>query len=168
MAVGGPFELMTKADIDLTLLGSLAMLLYGAHAALERMLAQGSGKIVNIGAAGGRIQNRGLVVYNSCQAGVVGCTRNLAREMAPRGISVTGVAPAIMVTPELVQMVLDPQNDQQRAGRGAILESIQTNVQLGQVSLPEEVANTVAYLCSEAADYMCGQTIDVAGGQWMN
>lgn len=168
MVAAGPFELMTKADIDLTLLGSLGMMMYGAHAALQHMLAQGSGKIINIGAVGGRIQNRGLVVYNACKAGVVGFTRNLAHEMAPRGISVMGVAPGIMVKPELVQMVLDPQNDQQRAGRDSIVESLLTQVQLGRVSLPEEVANMVAYLASEAADYMCGQTIDVAGGQWMN
>jgi 3-oxoacyl-[acyl-carrier protein] reductase len=168
MVAAGPFELMTKADIDLTLLGSLGMLMYGAHAALEHMLEQGSGKIINIGAVGGRVQNRGLVVYNSCKAGVVGFTRNLAHEMQLRGISVMGVAPGIMVKPELVEMVLNPQNDQQRAGRNSILESIETQVQVGRVSLPEEVANMVAYLCSEAADYMCGQTIDVAGGQWMN
>ena len=41
-------------------------------------------------------------------------------------------------------------------------------VQLGRASLPEEAANVVAFLASEAADYLCGQTIDVAGGQWMN
>jgi 3-oxoacyl-[acyl-carrier protein] reductase len=168
MVAAGPFERMTKAEIDLTLLGSLGMLMYGAHAALEHMLEQGSGKIINIGAVGGRLQNRGLVVYNSCKAGVVGFTRNLAHEVQLRGISVMGVAPGIMVKPDLVQMVLHPQDDMQRAGRGSIIESIETQVQVGRVSLPEEVANMVAYLCSEAADYMCGQTIDVAGGQWMN
>jgi 3-oxoacyl-[acyl-carrier protein] reductase len=163
----GPFEQQTKEQIDMTVLGSLTMLMYGAHAALEHLLHQGSGRIINIGAVGGRLQNRGLVVYNSCKAGVIGFTRNLAHEMAPRGVNVLGVAPGIMVKPDLVQMVLDPQNDQQRAGRGSIIESILNYVQLGRASLPEEVANMVAYLASEAADYMCGQTIDVAGGQWM-
>ncbi|HTR70567.1 MAG TPA: SDR family NAD(P)-dependent oxidoreductase [Mycobacteriales bacterium] len=168
MVAAGPFELMTKAEIDLTLLGSLGMLMYGAHAALQHMLPQGHGKIINIGAVGGRVQNRGLVVYNSCKAGVVGFTRNLAHEVQLRGVSVMGVAPGIMVKPDLIEMVLNPQTDQQRAGRSSIIESIETQVQVGRASLPEEVANMVAYLCSEAADYMCGQTIDVAGGQWMN
>lgn len=167
MVFAGPFEQQTKEQIDMTVLGSLTMLMYGAHAALEHLLPQGSGRIINIGAVGGRLQNRGLVVYNSCKAGVIGFTRNLAHEMAPRGVNVLGVAPGIMVKPDLVQMVLDPQNDQQRAGRGSIIESVLNYVQLGRVSLPEEVANMVAYLASEAADYMCGQTIDVAGGQWM-
>jgi 3-oxoacyl-[acyl-carrier protein] reductase len=167
MVVGGPFENHSKEDIDHTVLGSLTMMMYGAHAALEFLLPQGSGKIINIGSVGGRIQQRGLVVYNSCKAGVIGFTRNLAHEVAQRGVNVLGVAPGIMIKPEMMQYLLDPQTDQHRAGRGAILEAITTQVQLGRASLPEEAANMVAFLASEAADYLCGQTIDVAGGQWM-
>lgn len=168
MVHAGPFEGFTKEQIDHTVLGSLTMMMYGAHAALEHLLPQGSGKIINIGAVGGRIQQRGLVVYNSCKAGVVGFTRNLAHEMAPRGVNVLGVAPGIMIKPDLQRRVLDPRSDQDRAALGAVAEAITTQVQLGRVCLPEEVANMVAYLASEAAGYMCGQTIDVAGGQWMN
>ena len=168
MVHAGPFENFTKEQIDLTVHGSLTMLMYCAHAALDYLLPQGSGKIINIGAVGGRIQQRGLVVYNSCKAGVVGFTRNLAHEMAPRGVNVLGVAPGIMIKPDLQDRILNPQSDQDFAARNSIHESITTQVQLGRVSLPEEVANMVAYLASEAADYMCGQTIDVAGGQWMN
>ena len=68
-----------------------------------------------------------------------------------------------MIKPDMVEYLLNPQNDQHRAGRGAILEAITTQVQLGRASLPEEAANMVAFLSSEAADYLCGQTIDVAG-----
>lgn len=167
MVAAGPFEKQSKADIDLTVLGSLTMMMYGAHAALEYLLPQGSGTIINIGSVGGRIQQRGLVAYNACKAGVIGFTRNLAHEVAPRGVNVFCVAPGIMIKDQMRQYLLDPQDDQQRAGRGAILEAITTQVQLGRASLPEEAANMVAYLASEAASYMCGQTIDVAGGQWM-
>lgn len=167
MVAAGPFENQTKAEIDYTVLGSLTMMMYGAHAALEYLLAQGSGTIINIGSVGGRIQQRGLVAYNACKAGVIGFTRNLAHEVAPRGVNVFCVAPGIMIKEQMKQYLYDPQNDQHRAGRGAILEAITTQVQLGRASLPEEAANMVAYLASEAASYMCGQTIDVAGGQWM-
>ncbi len=167
MVAAGPFEKQTKEEIDFTVLGSLTMMMYGAHAALQFLLPQGSGKIINIGSVGGRIQQRGLVVYNSCKAGVIGFTRNLAHEVALRGVNVLGVAPGIMIKPEMRQYLLDPQDDKQRAGRGAIHEAITNQVQLGRASLPEEAANMVAFLASEAADYMCGQTIDVAGGQWM-
>ena len=168
MVVAGPFEQHTKEDIDHTMLGSLTMMMYGAHAALEYLLPQGSGKIINIGAVGGRMQHRGLVVYNAAKAGVIGFTRNLAHEMAPRGVNVLGVAPGIMIKPDMREYLLDPQNDRERAARGAIVEAIDNYVQLGRVGLPEEIANMVAYLAPEAADYMCGQTIDVAGGQFMN
>ncbi|MGF7235483.1 MAG: SDR family NAD(P)-dependent oxidoreductase, partial [Frankia sp.] len=87
MVVGGPFEKHTKEDIDRTVLGSLTMMMYGAHAALEYLLPQGSGRILNIGAVGGRIQQKGLTVYCSCKAGVIGFTRNLAHEFAPRGVN---------------------------------------------------------------------------------
>jgi len=167
MVAAGPFEKQTKEQIDLTVLGSLTMMMYGSHAALEYLLPQGSGTIINIGSVGGRIQQRGLVAYNACKAGVIGFTRNLAHEVAPRGVNVFCVAPGIMIKKDLRQYLLDPQDDQQRAGRAAILEAITTQVQLGRASLPEEAANMVAFLASEAASYMCGQTIDVAGGQWM-
>jgi NAD(P)-dependent dehydrogenase (short-subunit alcohol dehydrogenase family) len=167
MVAAGPFENQTKAEIDLTVLGSLTMMMYGAHAALEYLLPQGSGKIINIGSVGGRIQQRGLVVYNACKAGVIGFTRNLAHEVAPRGVNVFCLAAGIMIKPEMKGYLLNPQSDEQRAARGAIVESINNYVQLGRVSLPEEAANMVAYLASDAASYMCGQTIDVAGGQYM-
>ena len=94
--------------------------------------------------------------------------RGLITAMKARGVNVLGVAPGIMIKPDLKQRILDPRSDQDRAARDSVIESITTQVQLGRVCLPEEVANMVAYLASEAADYMCGQTIDVAGGQWMN
>jgi len=166
MVAAGPFEKQTKEQIDYTVLGSLTMMMYGAHSALEFLLPQGSGKIINIGSVGGRIQQRGLVVYNACKAGVIGFTRNLAHEVALRGVNVLGVAPGIMVKPETRQYLTDPQDDHQRAGQAVIAEAI-GQVELGRASLPEEAANVVAFLASEAADYMCGQTIDVSGGQWM-
>ncbi|UGQ11750.1 SDR family oxidoreductase [Yinghuangia sp. ASG 101] len=167
MSTAGAFEHHTKEDIDGTVHGSLTMVMYSAHAALEHMVPQGSGRIINISAVGGRVQQPGLTAYCASKAGVIGFTRNLAHEFAPRGITVLGVAPGIMIKPEMREYVLNPRNDAQRAARGTILNSIRHQVQLGRVCLPEEVANMVAYLASDAANYMCGQTIDVAGGQWM-
>jgi 3-oxoacyl-[acyl-carrier protein] reductase len=167
MVRSGPFETHTKEDIDTTMLGSLTMMMYGAHAALEYLLPQGSGKIINIGSVGGRIQQKGLVVYNSCKAGVIGFTRNLAHEMAPRGVNVLGVAPGVMVKPEMEERIRKGGSDGWNGTLVAVSEAVENQIQLGRVCLPEEVANMVAYLASDAANYMCGQTIDVAGGQWM-
>ncbi|MBL7494578.1 SDR family NAD(P)-dependent oxidoreductase [Frankia sp. AgB1.9] len=168
MVVGGPFARHTKEDIDRTVLGSLTMLMYGAHAALEFMLPQGSGRIINISAEAGRIATPGLVVYGASKSGVIGFTRGLASEVASQGVYVMCVAPGIMIKADLQERIVNAQTDGDRVARDSVLQSLATQVQLGRVGLPEEVANMVAYVASEAADYMCGQTIDVSGGMYMN
>jgi len=142
--------------------------MYGAHAALEHMIPQGSGTIINISAVGGRVQQRDLVVYCSAKAGVIGFTRNLAHEVEQLGVRVLGVAPGIMIKPDLEARIVNPQSEQDFHALHAISETFDKQLQIKRAGLPEEVANMVAFLASPAASYMCGQTIDVAGGQWMN
>jgi 3-oxoacyl-[acyl-carrier protein] reductase len=168
MVIGGPFANHSKDDIDHTVQGSFTMLMYGAHAALEHMLPQGSGTIINTSAVAGRVAQRDLTVYAACKAGVIGFTRNLASEVESQGVRVHGVAPGIMIKPDLEQRLLNPQSESDLVARHAIGYSIDTHLQIKRAGLPEEVANMVAYLASPAASYMCGQTIDVAGGQYMN
>jgi 3-oxoacyl-[acyl-carrier protein] reductase len=167
MVVGGPFERHSKQDIDTTVLGSLTMLMYGAHAALEYLLPQGHGKIINIASEAGRVPQKYLVVYGACKAGVIGFTRNLAHEVVDRGVNVMCVAPGIMMKPDLEDRVLRARTPEDLVARSSVMESIDTQVQMKRAGLPEEVANMVAYIASEAADYMCGQTIDVSGGMYM-
>ena len=164
---GGPFHGHTKEEIDYTVHGSLTMCMYGAHAALQHFLPQGHGRIINIASVGGRIQHKGLTVYNSSKSGVIGFTRNLAHEYASAGVRVLGVAPGVMINPLLRDVLVNGDDPTTVAGRESMREAVERYVQLGRVSIPEEVANMVAYLCTEAADYMVGQTIDVAGGQFM-
>lgn len=161
------FERMTQQQIDLTVLGSLTMLLYCARAAVNPLLEQGSGTIINIASGAGREAQKGLSVYGACKAGVIGFTRNLANEVTPRGVNVLGVAPGIMIKPDLQERIVNAQSDGDHVARSSVMEALQT-VRLGRVALPEEVANMVAYLCTPAASYMCGQTIDVSGGIYMN
>lgn len=168
MVRGGTFANHTQEDIDFTVHGSLTMLMYGAHAALQHLLPQRSGKIINIASAAGRTAQKGLVVYGAAKAGVIGFTRNLAHEVIDQGVYVLGVAPGIMIKPDLEQMILNPRDEHEAVARSSVFESIDDFVQVRRVSLPEEVANMVAFLSSEAADYMCGQTIDVSGGMYMN
>lgn len=165
---GGAFETHTKEDVDYTVQHSLSNLLYGCHAAVEHLVPRGSGTIINVASVGGRTAQRGISVYNACKSGVIGFTRNLAHEVAPKGVRVLGVAPGIMLNEGLKKIVVNAETDQERAGRDAMRESITDKVQLGRASLPEEVANMAAFLASDAASYMVGQTIDVAGGQVMD
>lgn len=168
MVVGGPFARHSKQDIDFTVHGSLTMLMYGAHAALEYMLPQGHGRIINIASEAGRVAQRYLVVYGAAKAGVIGFTRNLAHEVAPQGVVVMCVAPGIMMKPDLQERVLNPQSPEDMVALESVRETIEDQVQLGRAGLPEEVANMVAYVASPAASYMCGQTLDVSGGMYMN
>jgi 3-oxoacyl-[acyl-carrier protein] reductase len=164
---GGLFEKQTKEQIDLTVNGSLLICIYSSRVMLDYMIPQQSGRIINISSVGGRIAHRGIAVYNSCKSGVIGFTRNLAHEVAHHGIYVLGVAPGIMFNERQRQFFLNATDEQARVGREAITEGFSYQ-QLGRVSLPEEVANMVAYLATDAASYMIGQTIDVAGGQFMD
>ena len=99
---------------------------------------------------------------------MIGFTRNLAHEVIERGVYVMGVAPGIMINPDLEENILRPKDPAEAVARSTVFESIDKFVQVRRVSLPEEVANMVAFIASEAADYMCGQTIDVSGGMYMN
>ncbi len=167
MMVPGLFAEQNRAAIDMTVLGSFTMIMYGAHAALEHMLPQHSGTIINIATAGARMPFRKLAVYCAAKAGVVGFTRNLAHEVEQGGVRVLGVAPGIMLKSDLERMVVNPQNAGEMIARETVGEALEyAHIKRG--GLPEEVANMVAYLASPAASYMCGQTIDVSGGQFMN
>ena len=167
-AVAGTFADFTKEQIDDTVHGSLTMLMYGAHAALQHMVPQRGGKIINISAAAGRIAPPGLVAYAAAKSGVIGFTRNLASEVADLGISVLGCAPGIMMKPDLRERIVNPQDDMDLVARRSVMDSLAYDVRLKRSGLPEEVANIVAFLASDAASYMCGQTIDGSGGQYMN
>ncbi len=164
---GGLFEKMTKEQIDLTVQGTLQICMYSTRVILDYMIPQHSGRIINISSVGARIAHRGITVYNACKSAVNGFTRNLAHEVAHHGIYVMGVAPGIMINERQKQFFLNATEEQAKIGQAAIMEGFSYQ-QLGRVSIPEEVANMVAYLATDAASYMIGQTIDVAGGQSMD
>lgn len=118
------------------------------------MKAQRYGKIVNIGsrASLGK-QNR--TVYSACKAGLIGLTRTWALEMAPYRINVNNVAPGPIAT-KLFTDANPADSPQTRA--------ILASVPLGRMGRPEEVAHAVAFLASEEADFITGQTLFVCGG----
>ena len=73
-----------------------------------------------------------------------------------------------MMKPDLQERIVNPQSEQDLVARQSVMDSLAHDVRLGRSGLPEEVANIVAFLASDAASYMCGQTIDGSGGQYMN
>jgi len=126
-----------------------------SRAALPHMLRQRWGRIVSTSSVVGLTGNPGQTNYAASKAGLIGFTKSLAREVATRNITVNAVAPGYIAT----EMVKTLSEDLQKA----ILERIP----LGRFGTPEDVADVVAFLCSEKASYITGHVINVDGGMVM-
>jgi 3-oxoacyl-[acyl-carrier protein] reductase len=146
---------MREEDWDAVLSINLKSVFNCTRAVLQTMMKQRQGRIVSISSVVGRIGNAGQSNYSAAKAGILGFTRSVAREAAPRGITVNAVAPGFIdteMTAGLSQKVKDGFLQQ---------------VPLGRIGQPEDVAEAVHWLCSEAAAYITGQTIHVNGGLFM-
>jgi NAD(P)-dependent dehydrogenase (short-subunit alcohol dehydrogenase family) len=123
---------------------------------LQRMREQGSGAIVNCSSLGGLVGGSERGIYHAAKHGVLGFTKSAALEYASRGIRINAVCPGLIQTPMSEQMVA--------AGQGEALKAMEKSIPMARVGRPEEIANAVLWLCSDAASYVTGQSISVDGG----
>jgi 3-oxoacyl-[acyl-carrier protein] reductase len=126
-----------------------------ARAAVRGMMRQRFGRIVAITSVVGLTGNPGQANYVAAKAGVTGMIKSIAQEYAKRGVTANCVAPGFVVTP-----MTDKLNDRQR-------EAILSRVPANRAGTKEEVAAAVAYLASDEAGYVTGQTLHVNGGMAM-
>ena len=126
-----------------------------SKAVLRGMMKKRFGRIVNIGSVVGSAGNAAQANYAAAKAGVIGFSKSMAREVASRGITINVVAPGFIDT-DMTKALTDDQKE-------AIFKDIPAN-RLGE---PDEIAATVAFLVSDGAAYITGETIHVNGGMYM-
>ena len=129
------------------------------HTFLRSMVERGSGAIVNIGSDAGRVGSTGEAVYSGAKGGVIAFTKTLARESSRSGVRVNCVCPGPTDTP-LVQEQVERQPK--------LISALERAIPLGRIGKPEEVARAVAFLVSDAASFITGQTLSVSGGLTMS
>lgn len=119
------------------------------------MVKQREGKIINLSSVVGLSGNAGQVNYAASKAGVIGMTKSLAKEIGARGITVNAVAPGFIET-DMTEVLGDKFKEEAKKA-----------IPLKRLGKPEDVANVVAFLASEDANYITGQVIQVDGGMVM-
>jgi 2-hydroxycyclohexanecarboxyl-CoA dehydrogenase len=141
--------------LGVNLRGTIAV----THAVLDGMQQRGRGSIVNVASEAGRVGSQGSVIYSAAKAGVIGFTRAVARESSRFGVRVNAVAPGPIDTPLLNAAPTELGEIGERLKAGMIAAT-----SMRRIGQPEEVAAAIAFLASDDASFVTGQTINVSGG----
>ena len=131
------------------------------YAALPGMQEAGYGRMVNIASEAGRVGSKGSAVYSAAKGGVIAFTKVMARENARFGITANAIAPGPIETPLLMAAKQLGEIGEK------IIETMKAGTQMKRLGQPEEVAATVAFLCSDDSSYVTGECIGVSGGMGM-
>lgn len=151
-----PFLETQPAEWDAVIATDLAATFHTCRAALPSMLERGSGSIVNIASRLGQLGVVDTAAYSAAKAGLIGLTRALAAEFGPRGVRVNAVSPGMTVT-GMVGDLVDSEEGRRRL----------STMPLGRFCRPEEVADAVLFLLSDASSLFLGQTLNPNGGGYM-
>lgn len=134
---------------------NLTSVFYLSKAVMRAMMKKRFGRIITIGSVVGSMGNAGQANYAAAKAAVIGLSKSLAREIASRGITVNVVAPGFIET-DMTRALTEEQRS-----------NILSQVPAGRLGEAKEIANVVAFLASEEASYITGETIHVNGGMLM-
>jgi 2-hydroxycyclohexanecarboxyl-CoA dehydrogenase len=157
------FFTQTEAELwDRVLAVNLRGVLAVTHAVLPGMQERGRGRIVNVASEAGRVGSQGSAVYSAAKAGVIGFTKAVAREAARYGITCNAVAPGPIETPLLMAAPEQLGEIGERLVKGMV-----GNTAMRRIGQPEEVAAAVAFLASDDASFVTGETLGVSGGLGM-
>ncbi len=154
----GPFLKSDESDWEKIIAINLYGMLHCCKAVLPVMVGQGYGKVVNIGSDAGRVGSSGEAVYSAAKGGIMAFTKTIAREMARYKINVNCVCPGPADTPLFAEIGQEYPK---------LREALQREIPWRRLARPEDVANAVAFLVSDEAEYITGQTLSVSGGLTM-
>ncbi len=143
---------MSDEDWDKVLSVDLRSVFLCTRAVLKPMIKQRWGRIVSMSSIVGIVGNPGQANYSAAKAGIIGFTRTVAKEVAPRGITVNAIAPGHIETSMTEKLAEDWK------------EKIKKVIPIGYFGSPRDVAEAVAFLVSEEARYITGQVLNVDGG----
>jgi 2-hydroxycyclohexanecarboxyl-CoA dehydrogenase len=153
-----PFVDASEATWDKVLAINLRGPIAVTRAVLDGMIERRAGWIVSISSDAGRVGSSGEVVYSAAKAGVIGFSKALARELARHAIHVNVVCPGPTNTPLLAQVGADNPK---------LVQSLARAVPFGRIGEPDDIAGAVAFLISDDAAFITGQTLSVSGGMSM-
>ena len=136
--------------------------LHMTHAVAQGMAARKSGRIVQIASDAGRVGSSGEVVYSGCKGATIAFSKALARELARANVTINTVCPGPTDTPAMTAFVGTGEQGQK------IRDEMVKGVPLGRIGLPDDYPGLVAFLASDDAAFMTGQTISVSGGLTMH
>lgn len=136
--------------------------LHVTHAVAQGMAARKSGRIINIASDAGRVGSTGEVVYSGCKGATIAFSKALARELARSQVTINTVCPGPTDTPAMDAFVGTGEQGQK------IRDAMVRGVPLGRIGLPDDYPGLVAFLASDDAAFMTGQTISVSGGLSMH
>ena len=157
IAIDGLILRLKEEDWAQVISVNLTGALHVARAAARHLLkAKDSGRLINITSVVGEMGKTGQTSYVAAKAGLIGLTRSLARELAPRGVTVNAVSPGFIDTDMTTAHV-----------QGAAREALLAQIPLGRIGRPEDVAEAVRFLTSPESSYITGQVLRVNGGMYV-
>lgn len=147
-------EAFWQSIVNVNYIGNLRV----THAVLPGMLERKWGRIINIGSDAARVGSSLESVYSGAKGAIISFSKTLAREVARKGVTVNVVCPGPTTTPGL---------NEAAAGNEKLFEAMTKAVPMGRLGAPEDIAAAVAFLASEQAGFITGQTLSVSGGLTM-
>jgi 3-oxoacyl-[acyl-carrier protein] reductase len=155
IAIDGLLLRVKEEELDRLFAVNVKGALACARAAIKVMMRARTGRIIFLSSVVGEMGNVGQTAYAATKAALLGMTKSLAREYASRGITVNAIAPGFIATDMTASMSAEMK------------EGVLKAIPLGRTGRPEEVAAAVAFLCSDEAGYITGQTLRVNGGMYV-